>query len=228
MKPQLLLGGLLALALGGVALLNLWPRAAGAPSDPSGVPALSDEVRDLAASQRQTAEVLARLEALLGERLNAPTPSLAGEREPVGAPAPAPDLDELVRSLDELRATLAQLAAESTRTQELLRTASAFGGDDLHRMSSERVGPDWAALELLGERWNGDPDEADRSQYFQTPRDLIAAYGPPSSIYRPKGGLLFVYRRHPEGQGGLAWYFRIQDGIVVEFFLEDEEPDEPE
>ena len=52
---------------------------------------------------------------------------------------------------------------------------------------------------------------------------LVERYGAPHSIYRPAGSLLFVYRRHEEGGAGPAWYFRIQDGIVVEFWVEDEE-----
>ena len=46
----------------------------------------------------------------------------------------------------------------------------------------------------------------------------MLSYGPPTDIYRPSGGLLFHYKR---GEDQPSRYFRLQDGIVVEFWVED-------
>jgi hypothetical protein len=79
-------------------------------------------------------------------------------------------------------------------------------------------------LASLERDWRFDRTRASRSQYFQTARDLLRTYGPPSAIYRPqRGGLQFVYRAHAEGDAGTAWYFQVQEGYVVEFFIEDEQ-----
>jgi len=179
------------------------------------------ELDRLARSQERTAAALERLEEILTERLDVPTLEASARRAVGSAPA-AETFDQLIASLDALRATL---EAESRRTQELIRRAPAFGGESLREVHDRSPGPDWGALGELERGWRADEREANRSQYLQTARDLLEAYGPPTAIYRPKDGLLFVYRRHAEGQSGPAWYFRLQDGMVVEFHLEDEQAD---
>ncbi len=109
----------------------------------------------------------------------------------------------------------------------MIRSAPVLGGEHLTEVRDRRVDPDWVALGVLEESWRRSQEVTDRSQYFQTPRELLEAYGPPTAIYRPsKGGMLFHYRHHAEGEAGPSWYFRLQDGIVVEFFVEDDESDE--
>jgi hypothetical protein len=185
---------------------------------------LAAELRELTRSQERTAAALERLERLLAARLEAP----AGERralDPNAGPGPK-DLAALVASLDALRAGIEE---ESRRTREAIQGAPALGGESLLDVKRRKATPDWLALDELGERWRADERLASRTQYLQTARDLLGAYGPPSAIYRPSGGgVLFVYRRHAEGEAGPAWFFRVQDGMVIEFFLEDEQPAEGE
>ena len=180
------------------------------------------ELRQLARSQERTAAALEHLEEVLADRLDVPAPAMSARHPLASAPGPE-SFDYLIASLDALRATF---EAESGRTRELIRSAPAFGGESLREIRGRSAGPNWIALDELERSWRTDGQQANRSQYLQTARDLLEAYGPPSAIYRPQGGILFVYRRHAEGEAGPAWYFRIQDGIVVEFFLEDEERDD--
>ena len=177
---------------------------------------LASALASLAAVQHRTAAALERLE----DRLATVPVAANGPRREVAGGAPAPEsLEDLVRSLDALRTTIER---ESGETQDLIRSAPAFGGESLVALRDRRAAPDWAELTDLEQAWREDEEAADRSQYLLTPRDLVDRYGPPSAIYRPQGGMLFCYRQHAQGEAGPAWYYRIQDGYVVEFFLEDE------
>jgi hypothetical protein len=198
-----------------VLLGALWSSGRGQPPparDDDG--ALRAELARLALAEERTLAVLERLEQALAG-LTAPVPE---ERRAVSA-APPPSLDELVASLDALRATI---EAETRRTQELIRDAPAFGGESLQSVRERNAATDWTALDRLESDWRTDGKAVDRSQQLQSPRDLLRAYGPPSAIYRPQGGMLFVYRRHAEGQSGPAHYFRLQEGMVIEYWVEDE------
>ena len=209
-----------------VALALLWRPSAGDPGTVGTSHALASELRALRQTQEQTNAILGQLEALLADRLAQPPSS--GERQaegntPLVAPESIESLEDLVRSLDQLRATFER---ESGETQDLIQSAPAFGGESLVQVRDRRQDTDWNALTSLEERWREDPNAADRTQYFQTAQDLLEAYGPPTAIYRPKGGLLFYYRRLPEDVPGPSWYFRMQDGIVIEFYVEDETGEE--
>lgn len=221
-KPLVGLAALLAVALALLAALVV-PRLGGAGRpEPDPTAGLLAELRELRRAQERTADVLGRLEAFLGARLEAPPPEPAA-RSPQGELPTPESFEALARSLDAVRVAFER---ESTQTRELLRAAPALH-ESLRELRTRRAEIDWAALEQLETRWRGDPEGADRSQHFQTARDLLEAYGPPTAIYRPKSGMLFHYRR-AEGEPGPSWYFRLQEGFVVEFFVEDEPAEEPE
>ncbi len=224
MNAKILLAVLLALAVGALVLLRWAPAEAaesGSAPDPQLAAGLAADLAELARTQERTLRVLEALEARLAANELVPPAGLAAPRESAdGAPAPGPavaDLGALAQSIDALRVTF---QAETQRTQELLRSAPALGGESLIDVRARRSEIDWVALELLEERWNEDERASDRSQYFQSARDLIEAYGPPSAIYRPKGGVLFVYRRADPSVPANSWYFRLQDDYVVEFWIE--------
>ena len=143
------------------------------------------------------------------------SPSESG-RIPVGELPTDRSFEALSRSLDQLRETLDRELAE---TQAVIRAAPAFGGESLVSVRDRRKATNWPALDRLLDQWRLDEDAANRSQYFQTPRDLMEVYGAPTDIYRPPNGMLFHYRK-PGDSVDHAWYFRIQDGFVVEFFVE--------
>ncbi len=215
--------GLGALALGLVAGAALFAGPRGTEPPAGAGEELVEELARLRQAQARTAGVLERLEELFAEPELAPA-ATPGERVAIGDFPPPESFDALARSLDALRATLER---ESNETQSLIRSAPALGGETLIDVRDRRADVDWVALEALAERWHGDAHAADRSQYFQTSRDLLEAYGPPSAIYRPKDGLLFKYRDAPEDVPAPSWYFRLKDGIVIEFWLETEpEPGE--
>lgn len=118
---------------------------------------------------------------------------------------------------------LAVALVSSVLTQSLRYTSTlGLGGEPLLETKKRNAVTRWDDLAVLERAWRTDSDQANHSQYFQTAQDRLEAYGPPTEIFRPTGGLLFCYRRHAEGSAGPAWYFRLQDGIVVEFALEDE------
>ncbi len=213
------IGGLAIVLLALLAMLvGFRPRSERRPATGPDEAELASELRALRGSQERMAQVLARLEALLAERLAAPVPPRepAGTNAEGGLPASA-SLATLAHEVGDLRAALER---ESSATRDLIRAPAPEPRESLLELRRRRPDNDWAALEELGERHRLDEDAADRSQYFQTPRDLLEAYGPPTAIHRPKGGgLLFHYRREPEGMPGTSWYFRVQDGFVVEFFV---------
>lgn len=221
MNVQVAIGTLLALLAAFTIFMVVWFGGAGASPTAGELgtnDALVAELRHLAQSQERTALALERLEAVLADRLDTPPPPGSARSAVSSGPAPE-SFDELIVSLDALRTTF---EAESRRTQELIRTAPAFGGESLQEVLQRSSGPNWISLEELEKSWRADKSQANQSQYFQTSRDLLVAYGPPTAIHRPTGGLLYAYRRHAEGGAGPAWFFRMQDGIVVEFFLLDE------
>lgn len=181
--------------------------------------ALAQQLETLAAAQDRTAEALERLERTIGTRLEA----VDSDRAPAGVDASprAPEsLDGLIASLDSLRVSIEN---ESRRTQEIMRSSPAFAGESMADVRERRATPDWAVLNDLQARWSLDQEATNRSQHLQTAQDLVATYGKPSTIYRPNGGILFVYRAHAEGEAGPASYFRLQDGMVVEYWLEHEQ-----
>jgi len=197
--------------------------AASAPQVHDSSAELSRELQALGRAQVQTAQALEDLGAALvalqpGPLLPPPTRELVVEASESGLLAGEP-LETLARTLESVRVTFERELGE---TRSLIRAAPAFGGESLTNVRDRRRETDWVALESLERNWRVDTTQADRSQYFQTPRDLLEAYGPPTAIYRPKGGLLFHYRQQPEGVPGPSHYFRLQDGIVIEFFIEDE------
>ena len=118
-------------------------------------------------------------------------------RAATGPGAPA-SLGELAESLEALRKSI---ESESRRTQDVIRNAPAFGAESLRDIRGRTVDTNWADLETLEQNWRSDPTTTARSQHFQSARDLLENYGPPNAIYRPKGGLHYVYRRHAEGDG---------------------------
>ncbi|MEM1452009.1 MAG: hypothetical protein AAF957_13895 [Planctomycetota bacterium] len=211
--------------LGTLPLLVVLVTADGGAAAGSRAPAVAgsadvlSELRALREAQERTAASLAALERSAADAALAPVPSPSGGRRVAADAGEVPGLAELAASLDGLRASL---ETQSKRTQEAIRSAPAFGGETLSDVRRRVTSVEWGALDELEEQWRSDERATDRSQAFQTARDLLATYGPPSAIYRPKGGLLYVYRRHAEGQAGPALYFRLQDGYVVEFFVEDE------
>jgi hypothetical protein len=211
---------LIVLVVAAVAALLFLARPRSEPGVSEAEPdvSLARELEQLSRSQNRTAEALERLERLLSRGLDARPSSTDARREVAAGPEPQ-SLEGLIASLDALRASI---ETESRRTQELIRSAPAFGGESLSELRQRRTVTDWTTLEGLEQSWRADPDLASRSQYLQTARDLLESYGPPTAIYRPKGGMLFHYRRHAEGAAGPSWYFRLQDGLVVEFFVEDD------
>ena len=174
------------------------------------------ELGEVARTQERILVALERLAAHWEDELVPPSGSAV--RAELGADVvEGPSLDELVESLAALRASL---ETESRRTQDLLRSAPALGGESLLETRQRRSAVDWPALERLEQSWRADARAADRSQYFQSARDLLETYGPPTAIYRQeKGGMLFHYSRSPKGVSGS--YFRLHDGIVIEFFVQD-------
>lgn len=221
--PLLFLGLGLLLLVG----FTLWRPAAprAREAQPEAESALARELAGLRAAHERTAQVLERLVGVLeGEGVDLASAEVRAQRTPAQE-AEAPELDALVASLDALRELLAR---ENDETQALIRSAPAFGGESLLDLRERRVDNDWVALGGLDELWQLDERRADRSQYFQTARDLLERYGPPTAIYRPSDSLLFVYRQAPEEVSGKSWYFRLKDGIVIEFWVEleggEEEP----
>lgn len=220
-RKGLLLGLALGLAPGVlVAVALLGGAGAGSARDPESAArepdALIAELRALRVAQERTLAALERLAAAPPARA---APSGSSERSPAGGAEPAPSLDALVASLDALRAGI---EAESRRTQQAIRDAPALGGERLSETRRRHRATDWSALATLAADYAADPAAAARAQNFQTAADLLETYGPPTAIYRPKrGGLLYHYRRQAEGEPGPNWYFQLQDGYVVEFFLED-------
>jgi len=216
---RLLLAGLTGALLATLAWLAAAPpRRSNELS--SATSALGRDLTELVRLQERTLATLERLAAAREDEIAEPYSPAVRTEVPAREPAPT-TLDGLVQSLDALRGTL---ELESRRTHELLRAApTALGGESLLKTRERRAETDWPALLRLEQSWRTDPVAADRSQYFQTARDLLETYGPPSAIYRPEGGLLFHYRRSPDQGGGPEWYFRLQDGFVVEFFVEDPE-----
>ena len=193
------------------------PPAASAAGDQ----ALLAVLGELSRAQERTADALERLERRLADRPAAPG---ADQREPLpGAGLEPGSFEELLAALEAMRGAI---ELESRRTRELLRDAGVPGAGSLRDAGGRSTTPDWAALADLERAWRGDPEEADRSQYFQTVRDLLETYGRPTAIYRPQNGMLFHYRRHPEGAAGPSWYFRLQDGMAVEFWVEDDGEEE--
>jgi hypothetical protein len=208
-----------------VALAVLLQRTRPAePASSEGNELVVSELRELRRSHERTAELLERIEARLAQRLEAP-PAERTARAPQGELSERESFDELAKSLDALRDTFER---ESSETQAVIRRSPAFGGESLVEARRRRSDVDWVALQDLEARWRSEPGLANRSQYFQTLHDLLETYGPPTAIYRPgKGGMLLHYRRAPEGTLGPSWYFKLEDGIVVEFFLEDEPTQAP-
>lgn len=225
MPPRLPLGRQTALILAGIGLLAvlivLQPRNAPAVFTDSGDgAALVRQFEELRASQDRTSEALLRLEQALRSR-PAATGSEPVLREPLGELPTAESFEALAASLDALRETFER---ESGETQQLIREAPVFGGESLLELRKSRPRTNWAALEELAGLWREDERAADRSQYLQSTRDLLRAYGPPTRIYTPADSLLFHYRREPEGVPSPSWYFKLRDGIVIEFYMNDPRP----
>lgn len=201
------------------------PAATLASADRELFEGLARELRALRVAHESTSASIASLGSMLVERGAPTSPS---DRRLAGAPAtdqhlPPADFAELIASLDALRHSL---ATEAQKTQALIRTAPAFGGETLNQVRKRRSEIDWHSLESLRAKWEHDADEANRTQYLQSAKDLVEAYGPPSAIYRPKDGLLFTYRGPEEEGRTRTWYFRLKDGFVIEFFVEWEELEE--
>ena len=194
------------------------PTAGG---DDDGRQALLAGLGELRRSQQETVAVLRGIQQVLAEgRL----PAAATPTEGGASTAEAPVLDgaaleALTASVDALRLSLERQRDGAYALETL---AAGPAGESLARVRDRQPVTNWGRLDVLAEYWQLDEREADRSQYFQTPRDLLETYGPPTAIYRPKDGLLFSYRRQPEGEPGPVWYFRLKDGIVIEFFVEHE------
>ena len=176
-----------------------------------------EELRHLREAQEQTASSMERLALALEQsqamsRRQQDNPGKPGAAD-VGSYA------ALIESLDALRASIEE---DSLRTQEMLLRNPGGEGESLVTTRRRNTVTLWSELEALEQAWRVDEEAASRSQYFQTAKDLLQAFGPPTEIFRPKSGILFYYRNHPPGTPGPAWYFRLQDDMVVEFFLEDE------
>lgn len=224
MAPKRSLGlaaALVAVLASLLALVAFRPAGGAPPAHDPVFDRLLAELRELGRAEQRTGAALARLEELLASRLAAPTIEPSA-RSPLELPTPA-SFEALARSLDAVRAAFER---ESAQTRELIRAAPGFPAESLREVRTRRGETDWSALEELEERWRTDPEAADRSQHFQTQRDLLEAFGPPTAIYRPESGMLFHYRRLPEDVPGPSSYFRLQDGFVVEFFIEGEPEEE--
>ncbi len=175
---------------------------------------LSAALLALTRSQERTAEALERLGERLGERLAMPSPSA---RAAAGSTRAVSSMPELIASLDALRRTFAE---ESRRTRETLRAAPAIGGERLTDVRDRRAEPDWNNLADVRAAWRTDEAATKRTQYFQTARDVLASYGPPMAVYNHENSMLLHYQREEQGP---SWYFRLSDGIVVDFWLDDVE-----
>lgn len=213
-------GVALALAALGLAALTAalafaFSRERSAPVHASSDAEVLAELRAQRELQQRTLDALERLGEELAASRGAPA---ADARRAVGEPLSALQVGELLRSLDALRLSF---EAQTTRTLERIAEAPIFRDEPLSRVRERRRDVDWSALDALRAQYGADPRAADASQYFLSARELLEIYGPPSDIFRPsKGGLLFHYRRAPRDVEAPAWYFRVQDGFVVEFFVE--------
>lgn len=216
MPPRNALALVAALALSALALAALFVRRNEAVPPREDAPSLVRALGELNETQVRMLAVLERLEADLGVRL-----------ESTGSPAPAvgPESDALTTLAEGIDALTLEL--ETLRTQPSSRAAQAPNAQvSLLEMRDRRPEPDWERLGELEQSWRADERGTDRAQYFQSIHDVLELYGPPSAIYRPKsGGILLCYRKHPEGTAGPVWFFRYQEGMIVEFFFEDQPGD---
>ncbi len=165
------------------------------------------------------AESLERIEMHLATF--APSPIEAVSEESAESPAleeqVVPEsLTDLVSSLDALRMAFER---ESAETQQVLRDSSGGGDESMFAMRARQTEPNWSALELLELNWYADPEGANRSQHFLTPKDLLRIYGPPTTIFRPAGGMNFSYSRPKNTGDKTSWAFLLQDGFVTRFIL---------
>jgi len=209
-KTLTILGAIACLLLAALVLMRLLDDPVGPAS---GQGATRDEalLRELAAAQVRTAELLERVEAHLADDLERPA---APQRGSSSEAAPPPSLEALVGSLDALRASI---EAESQRTQELIRRSPAMGGESLSSVRNRRAEPNWALLRTLANDWDRDLQLARRSQYFLSTREVLETYGPPTEVY--SGGQI-VYGGQPQDEDETTWNFRIVDGYVVDFHVE--------
>ena len=221
MKNQGTLALSLTLLILGLVVVILMQNGSNPSGDSEGAVAAVDRelvtlLRELNESQQESRAVMQELVVSLAS-ISKQASRAPSSREVVGG-LPAPSLDELVASLDALRVSI---ESNSQQTRDMLQTTIGDAGESLVETKERNTLTNWPALEGLEHEWRANPDQATREQYLQTARDLLEAYGPPTAIYRPKSGLLFHYRRHAEGAPGVEWYFRMQDGIVIEFYVED-------
>lgn len=188
-----------------------------APSDPR----LARELGRLVEAQERTLAVLERLaEGLEAGPLPAPVRAMPARARVEAERAGDSSSERWLSALEDVRATF---ATESHRTQELLRGAPALGGESLTEVRERRRDTDWNALEVFEAAWRRDSKAASRTCHFLTMRELLEAYGPPTDLYRPQGGLIFHYAR----DAGPEWYFRLQDGTCIEAWVEDKgKPDQ--
>jgi hypothetical protein len=185
------------------------------------IESLLSELTVLGKAHVEAVDRLERIEALLAERLPV---AADGAAPPAAAPDPR-DREALAEMVDSLDALRRALELNTLVAEAVAQRAGRPSDGGLFDASAIRHDVDWGALELLESSWRQDARATDRAQYFRSPADVLASYGPPSAIYRPaRGGLLFSYRRAPDEVLGPTWYFRVQDGMVVEFFVEDEIP----
>ncbi len=200
------------------------------PSEPSdsaaAIAQLESELRALRLVQSETAEVLEQLASYLASTRLPVAPSPLRSPDLASAPSPVMPSEDVLRELSVNLAALTRVLRQAGESTDPSGALSLAVGESLSSVRDRRAVTDWVRLDELGESWRQDERGADRSQYFQTARDLLETYGPPTAIYRPDGGLLFYYRQGPEDLPGPAWYFRLQDGIVIEFFMEHEEEEQ--
>ena len=179
--------------------------------------ALLMELRLLRESQAGNTLALERLESIWLES-SAP----AAERSALlqgHAPDSLPNFEALLGKLASLTQAVEQQGLQS---QALLQQAieQTTTKESLFQLNHRRESVNWAALDELLLSWESNEEAASRSQYFQTPRELLELYGPPTAIYNPTRGTLYHYRKFPAGTPGPNWYFRVKEGSVIEFWVE--------
>lgn len=200
-------------------------HVAGAPSGrsaPLDLEPLVAELRSLRELQAETLEALRRLEPRASTR--SPAEEEAGMHR---ALEPSSSRGADLASLEAGLAGLRQAIELQTRETTALLRQVARPTVDASLASQPAI--DTFAVDELITHWQTNPDAAKRATLLRTPASLIAAYGPPSEVWRSaKSGLFFAYIRDwgPHAETPVQVGFRICDGYVVDSWTEPYQPGE--